>query len=474
MSGPSRFVVDARGVKHASAPGTVQRDQFWLTAQLLHCVERLRRVFPRSHFDIFIHDSLWPGVRQEDDNIAALRKIESRCFNRVQRIAKGADMGRAMLIHALSIEDGVVVSNDRFDEHVSSGLVSMAWVQERVWGYLFGRGDLVIPQLSPRHSSKEAHRAWRGRHLRSDSAKMSTALRAGPGAQAEPLKNNGKVMKVGPSEQVSILEMQSELLEGEPTTWVQVACSAGSGWLKRTHLKDVDGFTPIPAIPGRPESVVLSAGNSVRHERKEGVDMLTALRSGPGLRAAQARGVRVEGKEVASVLEVQEDVEDDGTTNTWVKISCTLGQGWIKREHLRYEPVAKRRRHGDKPEKWRCVVDKLGDGSSAEPLIKELQEVLAVHCLSLVKHQVEESKTSAEGAEGAGADIQMLCFSLPDATLEGASIILDAVRHGKVSIKVAGNILKFKDFGTTTATDTSGEKEALPSTGVETTTAQQS
>lgn len=170
--------------------------------------------------------------------------------------------------------------------------------------------------------------------------------------------------------------------------------------------------------------------------------MLTALRSGPGIRAPQARGVRVEGKEVASVLNT-EAMED----TTWVKISCSTGQGWIKREHLRYEPVAKRRRRGDEADRWRCSVDDLGSGSVVAPLIREFEEVLAVHCVKLGNHVVGDRKSPSDGAatgDGAGVAKDKLTFYLPEVTLEGPGTILDAMRHDKIGIKVAGNLVQFR------------------------------
>lgn len=148
-------------------------------------------------------------------------------------------------------------------------------------------------------------------HHRSDNGSMPTALRARPNSGAPPLQD----ARAEPGEEVLVLHTQMEADAGESVAWVRVRCGKGEGWLKQMHLRE--------------------AGSSrMLHERGDNPLLPTALRERPTNTARPLDNVKAEAREPV-VVHVEKEVLEAGRRTTWVKVSCGLGQGWIKREHLR-------------------------------------------------------------------------------------------------------------------------------------------
>eukprot|EP00928_Gymnodinium_smaydae_P022920 TRINITY_DN19107_c0_g1_i1.p1 TRINITY_DN19107_c0_g1~~TRINITY_DN19107_c0_g1_i1.p1 ORF type:complete len:376 (+),score=71.56 TRINITY_DN19107_c0_g1_i1:38-1165(+) len=307
------------------------------------------------------------------------------------------------------------------EEHVEGGLASAAWVEEKVWGFVLGRGDLVLPQLAPVHVPREAHGVWRARHERTDKAGMSTALRRDPDAQAPQVqvpasgRTPARPLKVAPKEKVSVLQMHSEILGADLSTWVKVAVAAGEGWLKREHLRDVDGFAPLPvaaSLPLKAEELPLEVGREARHERADKPAFLSQLRETPSAKARQVEGVRAEAGEQVTVLGL-ETVTEGGQQLCWVKVATASGAGWLKRQHLQRDRPAKRQRKG---EVWHCRIN-----PAAVVDVPELQELLQAYGVVVRRHQA------------------------PEAWLEGPRAAIAAIRAGKLLLKVSNALVEFID-----------------------------
>jgi hypothetical protein len=96
--------------------------------------------------------------------------------------------------------------------------------------------------------------------------------------------------------------------------WTQVECARGEGWMKRQHLKE--------------------GGWHMRHVRNDNAGIPTALREKPTATSKPLQVVKAEANEevlVHCLLEVQEG----GRPSTWARVVCSLGEGWLKREHLK-------------------------------------------------------------------------------------------------------------------------------------------
>mmetsp|Transcript_89301 Transcript_89301/g.251348 ORF Transcript_89301/g.251348 Transcript_89301/m.251348 type:complete len:511 (-) Transcript_89301:57-1589(-) len=471
MFDPSCIVVDARHVEHPAAQRESALDDSeeveWLRrpGQVRSCYEHLRRAFPRAQIDVFLPPPLWVP-EEEDEHIAAVRRCDPQALLRVQKIPQGADLSRAMLLHALSTADGVIVSNDRFAEHVANGLASVPWVEKRVWGFLLGRGDLVLPQLSPVGEPQEACGVWRGTHERGDGQQhMSTALRERPDAKSPVVHAGGKVLKASPQEGLSVLQILTESCDsGELSTWVRVACTVGEGWLKAEHFKHVEGLAPsaMAALPG---DAPIEVGQEIRHERADRPDFHSALRGAPGSRVPQLPDARVDAHEIVTVLGTQV-VVDKAVASTWVNVSGASGVGWLKREHLRHVPPAKKRRRG---EVWRCRAEGVRVASaSSEDFVACLHRLLASYRLEL-RREAATQEVPLEHAEGDEADANRHWVVL-EASVEGPRNAVAALRAGKLQFKVAGAAVHFADVGSKedpVATRIGDEVAASKSAGLE-------
>mmetsp|Transcript_6340 Transcript_6340/g.10719 ORF Transcript_6340/g.10719 Transcript_6340/m.10719 type:complete len:566 (-) Transcript_6340:51-1748(-) len=155
-------------------------------------------------------------------------------------------------------------------------------------------------------------------HHRCDNAAMPTALRARPHSGAPPLQD----VRAEPGEIVRVLHTQAEVSDGVPVMWVRVACETGEGWLKQMHLRE-------------------SENSRMMHERGDNPLLPTALRERPTNTARPLDNVKAEAREQV-VVHVRREVAEAGRQSTWAKVSCALGKGWIKVEHLReLAPTAK-------------------------------------------------------------------------------------------------------------------------------------
>lgn len=162
-------------------------------------------------------------------------------------------------------------------------------------------------QLLRGGSMREDESQWRVRHIRCDNVKMPTALRSQPSASAPPLQD----VHAAPLEEVLLLQTQKDRA-GE--MWTKIACAQGEGWIKRQHLKE--------------------GGWRMRHHRGDNAKIPTALREKPTATSKPLQAVKAEADEdvlVHCLMEVQEG----GRWTTWARIACGLGEGWVKREHLR-------------------------------------------------------------------------------------------------------------------------------------------
>lgn len=140
---------------------------------------------------------------------------------------------------------------------------------------------------------------------------MPTALRARPHGGAPPLQD----VRAEPDEEVRVLHTQAEVCDGGPVMWVRVACETGEGWLKQMHLRE-------------------SENSHMIHERGDNPLLPTALRERPTNTARPLDNVKAEAREQV-VVHVRREVAEAGRRSTWAKVSCALGKGWIKMEHLR-------------------------------------------------------------------------------------------------------------------------------------------
>merc|ERR1711862_309884 len=97
--------------------------------------------------------------------------------------------------------------------------------------------------------------------------------------------------------------------------------------LKREHLKDLEGFAPLP-LATRQIDTPLQVGQDVRHARADNPKFLSALREGPGRKSRQVQGVKAEAGEHVTILGLEEIV--DGTMkSSWAKVSSASGVGWL-------------------------------------------------------------------------------------------------------------------------------------------------
>jgi len=317
---------------------------------------------------------------------------------------------------------------------------------EKVWGFLCGRGDLILPQLAPVHVPQEAHKVWIARHRRANRQNMSTALREHPNASANvvqtPAPGGKKILKVATKEKVSVLQVRSEIENGELCSWVKVACVSGEGWLKREHLTSVEGFAPLPvgaSFSKDLENLSMEVGQDVRHERHDKPDFLSALRETPGARGKQVQGARAEPREHVTILGF-ETLAEGGESTAWVKVGTASGAGWLKREHLRHDPPAKRHRGGDV---WWCRVEQLGGGNaSSDDVLKELKELLIADGLLLKSHAIPEQVCS----ESVVSDTRH--WHIKEACVEGSRPAVAALRAAKLVIKVCGTQAQFSDLQT--------------------------
>lgn len=173
--------------------------------------------------------------------------------------------------------------------------------------------------------------SWRVRHERSDNADLPTALRPRPTTHAPPFQD----VIVEPREEVLVL-LCSALgeLPGAATTtagggeWVRVECANGEGWLKRCHLRE-GGWTMV-------------------HMRDDHDSVSTALRERPSSKARPLEGVKAEPYEEV-LVHIQQDVSEPGGRPpcTWARVACALGEGWLKRLHLKEAP-----RRATQPPRW--------------------------------------------------------------------------------------------------------------------------
>lgn len=164
--------------------------------------------------------------------------------------------------------------------------------------------------LVERSSSMRADEScWRVRHVRCDNDKMPTALRPSPGGKEPPLKD----VIVEPNEEVLVLDSKAEPKDPN-VVWTRVSCAKGEGWMKRMHLKE--------------------GGWRMRHMRTDNVNIPTALRERPTATAQPLQAVKTVAHEEV-LVHVQLEVLEGGRPTTWARIACKLGEGWLKREHLR-------------------------------------------------------------------------------------------------------------------------------------------
>jgi hypothetical protein len=165
------------------------------------------------------------------------------------------------------------------------------------------------PQLVRGGSMREDESLWRVRHIRCDNAKMPTALRAQPDGTAPPLQD----VHAQPLEEVLLLQTQKD--RSDPAVaWTKIACAQGEGWMKRQHLKE--------------------GGWRMRHRRGDNVSIPTALREKPTATSKPLQAVKAEANEEVLVHCLME-VPEGGRPTTWARIACALGEGWVKREHLK-------------------------------------------------------------------------------------------------------------------------------------------
>lgn len=195
--------------------------------------------------------------------------------------------------------------------HASNTLHS---VQEE-FTYAGGQSPLTTrtgAQADEPKTQRQLTEGQRVYHHRCDNAAMPTALRARPNSGAPPLQD----VRAEPGAELSVLHCQDEVSNGESVTWVRVACATGEGWLKQMHLRELDNL------------------HRMMHQRGDNPLLPTALRERPTNTARPLDNVKAEAREHVRV-HTRKEVMEGGRRTTWAQVSCALGQGWIKIEHLR-------------------------------------------------------------------------------------------------------------------------------------------
>mmetsp|Transcript_11253 Transcript_11253/g.18649 ORF Transcript_11253/g.18649 Transcript_11253/m.18649 type:complete len:667 (-) Transcript_11253:50-2050(-) len=177
-------------------------------------------------------------------------------------------------------------------------------------GHISPVQSLVEESHLPRAGSmREDESQWRVRHIRCDNAKMPTALRAQPDGTAPPLQD----VHAAPLEEVLLLQSQKDH-SNSTVVWSKIVCAQGEGWMKRQHLKE--------------------GGWRMRHKRGDNASIPTALREKPTATSKPLQAVKIEANEEVLVHCLME-VQEGGRATTWARVACALGEGWVKREHLR-------------------------------------------------------------------------------------------------------------------------------------------
>merc|ERR1719235_874218 len=70
------------------------------------------------------------------------------------------------------------------------------------------------------------------------------------------------------------------------------------------------------------------------HVRTDNSSIPTALRERPTATAKPLPAIKAVAREEV-LVHVQMEVNEGGHPTTWARVKCKLGEGWIKREHLR-------------------------------------------------------------------------------------------------------------------------------------------